>query len=483
MTIFGQRDQWAIEVEPLPGAPSEPDAAAAATWCAIRIWVHGKNLTAHTRKRAATTADALHWPAAYVARWWVRAWPGIWERAGWPLPGAIADAEVACRLLDQHLAELGPEADDDLLDRRDEFVASHSLLSAAAGGLMPHVYLMREGASVHVTWRAPSTDGSDVVFHEARGRATLADGVFLDSMVGFLRWCCSIVEDHDRELARELRAWLERVDAPNSAEAVLRGYLRPWGVPASRDAISSLDSRLALPAGWRSAGARLDPSCFPAAVVFRALAPAVDSDDVLALLDRLRAYPANADGSRQLEAARAGLVLAPGDSAHAQGYGLAEQVRRARGNPDGSLDIDAVLSEVGVTVESADLSDATVDGATVWSDQHGPVIVLNSRTSKSQPWARRMILAHEFCHLLVDRPAAAELMVASTPWAPPALERRANAFAAELLLPKAGILRVAGGAVRRGWVDEATRAELMDEFQVGATVCGHQLKNRLRISE
>jgi len=94
-----------------------------------------------------------------------------------------------------------------------------------------------------------------------------------------------------------------------------------------------------------------------------------------------------------------------------------------------------------------------------------------------------MTLAHELCHLLVDRGSATELMVVSTPWAPPEIERRANAFAAELLLPKAGILRAAGDAVRSGWVGEESRAALMDEFKVGATVCTHQLENRLRISE
>jgi len=221
----------------------------------------------------------------------------------------------------------------------------------------------------------------------------------------------------------------------------------------------------------------------PAAVVFRALAPVVDATDVLALLHRLRSYPSDPAASSKLDALRSRLRAAPGEAPHRQGYGLAEQVRQALGNRDAFLDIEAVLSELGVQVDEADLSDATVDGATVWSTEHGPVIVLNTLSAKNQPWARRMTLAHELCHLLVDRRAAAELMVASTPWAPPDLERRANAFAAELLLPKAGILRAAGAAVRLGWVDAATRSAVMDEFQVGATVCGHQFVNRLRISD
>jgi IrrE N-terminal-like domain len=482
VTIFGQRDLWAIEVDPLPGAPVEHDPAAAATWCSIRIWVEGRNLTAHTRKQSAFTADALHWPAAYLARWFVRSWPGFWERAGWPLPSAIVDAELACWKLDQHLAELGPDAEDDLLDRRDAFVASHSLLAAAAGGLMPHVYWLREGPAVHLTWREPAANSSDVAFHEPQGHSRLDANVFLDGVVEFLQWCRDAVAGCDSGLALEIDQWLARLDRPEAAEAVLRGYIRPWGVPVSRGEMPGFDPRLQLPEGWKSAGARLDPARFPAAVVFRALAPAVSSEDVLALLDRLRSYPSVPEASRTLKDLRSRLNVPSSELPHEQGYSLAAQLRRELGNPDAPFDIEAYLAETGVKIDTANLSDVKVDGATVWGDQHGPVIVLNQLGARQEPWARRMILAHELCHLLVDRPAAAELMVASTPWAPPELERRANAFAAELLLPKAGILRVAGEAVRSGWLSEADRSGLMTEFQVGATVCTHQLENRLRIS-
>lgn len=41
MTLFGDRGAFAIEVDPLPGPPREPDPAAAATWAALQIWVAG----------------------------------------------------------------------------------------------------------------------------------------------------------------------------------------------------------------------------------------------------------------------------------------------------------------------------------------------------------------------------------------------------------------------------------------------------------
>lgn len=72
-------------------------------------------------------------------------------------------------------------------------------------------------------------------------------------------------------------------------------------------------------------------------------------------------------------------------------------------------------------------------------------------------------------------------MVASTPRAPPEIEKRANAFAAELLRPKAGMTRVRGEKLWMNWITDRDRANLLDEFGVGDTVCRHQLENRLGI--
>lgn len=482
MTLFGQRDLFGLEVDPLPGPPPEADPAAAATWCALRIWADGRNLTAHTRKESSTTSEALHWPAAYLARWFVRSWPGLWERAGWPLPGSVLDAGTACRRLDRRLAELGVEVDDDFLDQRDAFVASHSLLAAAAGGVMPDIYLMREGPSVHVTWHDPSGTTTDVAFHDPRGHAQVPAGSFLEAVRGFLGWCREAAGARAPDFAREIERWRQHNDGPEAARAILRGYIFPWGARQPPNLSNEVEEQLGMPRDWSASAALLDPSRHSPAVVFRALAPIVTTEDVLAILDRLRTYPRRPEADRKLRCFEANLVLPSGSPPHEQGYSLAEQFREALDNPAEPLDVEALLQKIGVDVDDVDLGDPSVDGATVWTGDHGPVILVNARGHRTEaPWARRMTLAHELCHLLVDRSVATELMVASTPWAPPELERRANAFAAELLLPKAAILRVAGDAVRRGWVGRETRDQLMERFGVGSLVCDHQLENRLAI--
>ena len=59
---------------------------------------------------------------------------------------------------------------------------------------------------------------------------------------------------------------------------------------------------------------------------------------------------------------------------------------------------------------------------------------MSCKTNASPP-GRKFTLAHELCHLLCDREVGVPLAVASGPWAPADIEKRANAFAAMFLMP------------------------------------------------
>ncbi len=186
MTLFGDRGAWALEVEPLPGPPSEPDPAAAATWCALQIWVGGRNLTAHTRLDTMSGSASVRWPAAFLGRWFLGVWDDLWARAGWPLPGPMTNPLRACEILDAHIVQHDDSLDDEFLDRRDAFVRSHTLLAAAAGGVMPHVYLLREGRHVHISWHDPEEPAAPVRFHASSGRARVDAKHFIEVVTGFL---------------------------------------------------------------------------------------------------------------------------------------------------------------------------------------------------------------------------------------------------------------------------------------------------------
>ncbi len=83
-------------------------------------------------------------------------------------------------------------------------------------------------------------------------------------------------------------------------------------------------------------------------------------------------------------------------------------------------------------VGSIALDDPELRAVSFASAHHAPRIVLNQyHWSAHRPQTRRFTLAHELCHLLHDRSVGASLAVASGPWAPLAIEQRANAVAAQ----------------------------------------------------
>lgn len=190
--------------------------------------------------------------------------------------------------------------------------------------------------------------------------------------------------------------------------------------------------------------------------------------------------PRRADGFAKL--AQLALAAGPADPRqrdYEQGYRLAENVRAALGNADGPIDVERLLTDCGVGITEIELSDALVDGASVCDEKHGPVVIVNQRSDRaSTEWGRRMTLAHELCHLLFDRDAARPLALVSGPWAPPGLERQANAFAAELLLPRRGMLRILDESRRQSPTDADVEA-FMRRFGVGLTTASWQAENRL----
>ena len=128
-----------------------------------------------------------------------------------------------------------------------------------------------------------------------------------------------------------------------------------------------------------------------------------------------------------------------------QGYELAEALQNELGGcVEGEpIDVDVLLKRLEVDVAEVTLSDESIRGVAIAGPQYRSGIVWNrDNRCNDEAWGRRFTLAHELCHLLFDRNVGQRLAVASGPWAPPSLEKRANAFASMLLMPTVAVRRV-----------------------------------------
>jgi len=124
----------------------------------------------------------------------------------------------------------------------------------------------------------------------------------------------------------------------------------------------------------------------------------------------------------------------------AQGYNLAQRTYRqlkALWDFNDIVPIRHVLKDLGVPVRVVSLLDKDIRAVSVESHKPNSIFILMNKSCplNSKETGQRFSLAHELGHLLFDRDKALQMAVASGSWAPPELEKRANAFAAMLLMP------------------------------------------------
>lgn len=160
-----------------------------------------------------------------------------------------------------------------------------------------------------------------------------------------------------------------------------------------------------------------------------------------------------------------------------QGYSLAEYIRSKTNifiNENHTYEIENFAKNFGIQIVSKEIPEQ-VEALALWYDKSA-CIVTNTKTPFGSMTAqkRRFIIAHEMCHYLVDKCKARPLghvLINSTGEMP--LEQRANAFAAELLLPrKEAILYIQGKDD-----DVALIAQLAEKYFVSQTVAANQISN------
>jgi len=101
--------------------------------------------------------------------------------------------------------------------------------------------------------------------------------------------------------------------------------------------------------------------------------------------------------------------------------------------------VDALLEHLGVEVTEVDFGTDKIDAVAVWGAR-GPAIVLNSARAYAVDAKRtRITLAHELCHILLDRSGGLPFCDVIGGKVDAYVERRAKAFAAELLLPRQSV--------------------------------------------
>jgi len=445
--LFGRKSELWLEVMPRddlrPELEPSVDHATLADW---RLGVAGQTLTVGRWLHPAAPDDnaidvVQDMPVVDLALWLVQGWQTLLFGRGTASAGQL------------HLAACNRQR------------------------TLPDVVLRRRDAGLQVSWRAQSQRGNDgFLFDQPAGSEVVSVACLKALTEDLTRWVAArCAEDHvaDARLA-QLLAWGRAEDRLGSVEAWLDGVLpggRAWLAKRAPNAMVELSVH--------------GDSTAPALGFLRTAYALADSSELDRVWDTLHgalsAKSVAADLRRVAQQAHSRLdPNRPWQS----GYDLAAQVRPTLQGllampktGQRAFDVAAVFAHWEIPVVRAEGLPQAVQGAALVDERGRAAVLVNaSSTLGRTSTGYKAILAHELCHLLFDRTATGTLGQVDLRHdlaRAQLLEQRANAFAAELLLPRARVQQEA--SAKR--ITRSALRSLAREYSAGIQLAEYQAEN------
>jgi Zn-dependent peptidase ImmA (M78 family) len=492
MRLFGDRARFALGFQLITDPDQGSPPLRRVSWGQLQIWVTGRNLTAGISPNQ-SVVDCAEVPLAPLVAWIARNWDPMLHETRLPLQSKSLGSAAWCVDCLISLPDDDSELDR-LLKARAEWRSRHGMGSCLPDFRIPDLHLRRVNSGIEISWddREWRSIPTGISLQETSGIAILPAQVV-----------AQVLFDWAQSVAQELQAFPESAGFAQEMLVLLEGH---------RTARSAL-SRLKLAAGQhlqqaaqdvrRLAGfandGRIDetiqallgladdcmvglitPITIPA-MLFRSASPELSTSDLRRLSEVVAQLPSIAEPPLAQYQQPDSPTSSP-DIVFQDGYEKALEFRSALGlNPElpllGEHDLEMVLFQrLGIIVQDLTLENATIDGMAAFSPGMAPLVGVNlTGRFSSTRWGRRMTLAHELCHLLYDISEDHKVGIISSSWAPDLLEKRANAFAAMLMMPREA-LKASLPPNPRQWTAEDL-GDAMKKLGVGRTALMNHLHN------
>ncbi len=413
----------------------------------LRITVGGRVIT--RSRRGGGGQDHVAWYLYPFFTWLAETWAFLLheEDFAWT-EKSVAPAVVACRRALDYWIAASDEAGRLQYRKAQRWYRRHALRSASEGGLFPDLFIRRLVDEVELSWTsgAPLFAPDGFTFVSDPGFARLAVSEVGAPLWEALTWAASTppprLDDDDRQRHVLLAQQIHQV-ATLTPEDFESAYLSTELVPLMREAFEESDRADLVEEHIRSGQPFVDVFS-PAVAMFGGVAPELRGADIASLRNILVAT-SNRRDSEELSRLVAGeegepTALRP----HEDGYRLAEDLLEALDEPGDAdfVDIYAICRRLEIEVSEQRLETDTIRGVALAGDKFAPTIVINTTSAfNTNANGRRFTIARELCHILYDRSRAHRVAHVSGPWVAPGIEKRANAFAAFLLMPRTLLLR------------------------------------------
>lgn len=488
---FGDKDSFFCQVELQPDIEDKfACAEETLSWGSLEMWAGGQNLCAHYEGGA--LLEKVSWYLLPFFEWVASNWDFILHEqrppvrflgeTGWESLSETNHPDFFIRWRDS----------DEVEGENYDWGQRHSLWSCREGGLFPDIVFRRDRDAIEISWgqKPPTGAPTDFKFLSGSGSVRVVPEEVAQALFGVLSEASSTLRTFlpNSSRVKSLSRDVERLIRPANWDvrmAILVGLGKrlPQWKSRWKHLQSKLQGEFASIAEWfigESTDSLVISGSCEGALMFGSAAPTLKEADVIAIAEKLVEH--SKEASKRDKLADHAKEVPMESRPYMEGYRLAMEWAQQTGlwDTEGSIDIRKHLHKFGVSIKEIELGDKSVGGIAVARRNLAPVILVNTSNERNAfPSGERFSLAHELCHLLHDRGRGMTVALISGPWAPPAIEKRANAFAAMLLMPDNAIQNAfsqTGGSLSYPKVRDIVSAAKWLRVSPDALI--HHLENR-----
>lgn len=332
---------------------------------------------------------------------------------------------------------------------------AHNLAAGLQGIWLPELWLVREGNNFRITAKG-------IEVHQPTTE-------LLETLISLGKYICSRLEKLDDVRAKKaVQGWYEREKVPLIDRLVIATSL-------SQERLKAITGRKLLQRVWEITDVTNPQSELVA--VARMIGVSLAPEKIASIMRHIASIPKSS--TDKLDKLTGNLAdtntTIPQGSPYAQGSMLARKLRDQLENTDNRVYPEKLLQQHSVRVRTIDVKDAPqLEAFTCWGPNHGPAIFVNKRGKHSRgQQGKRATLAHELCHLIVDRHEGLPLAEVFGGRIPRDIESRANGFAAEFLMPG----KIAVAEFNESTEPKRTLESLCSKFQASREIIAWQALN------
>lgn len=450
--VFGDIDKFSFQFKFCddPDGGKGVSDGMSASWGCFRIYVNSVNLceavgvvdNAHGGQKV--VVDAVTWYLLPMFCWLADNWDPLFHEGKFPeTVDTNGSPNTACNVYGQYesvLCDVESPKGLKKFKKWQKWWKRHAFRESSAGGLFPDIFIRRFDNDIELSWGDSRWPGmpegyclakpgarimpiSEVVphLHEALTRALellQAKCPASEEIAEFAQ----IVARIPRTSLEERLRWVAEIPL---VEQLIEKFERVY---------KALQDNIVSPF--------VVEELSPIKLMFGAVSPRIERKDVeniLRWLDNALESSKSEIDLKITSGSRINFSVSPAED----GYDLAETFLDEIGQGvDVVTDIDKIYGDFCIHRQCIELDDKSIRAVTVVLRGLQPMVAVNLNCPFNQgSEGFRFTLAHELCHILHDRQHGKSLAVVSGPWAAIELEKRANAFAAMLLMPRLSVQR------------------------------------------